>query len=58
MRVFSFRNIRVVILLFILAAVAMYIQDQRLVTQGWFRTLEIVVYPINIDDSPVRSIST
>ena len=52
MRVFSFRNIRVVILLFILAAVAMYIQDQRLVTQGWFRTLEIAVYPINIDDSP------
>lgn len=53
MRIFSFRNIRVVILLVLLGAVALYVKDQRLVTQGWYRTLEIVVYPINIDDSPI-----
>ena len=52
MRIFSFRNFRVVVLLILLGAVALYVKDQRLVTQGWYRTLEIVVYPINVDDSP------
>ena len=52
MRIFSFRNFRVVVLLILLGAVALYVKDQRLVTQGWYRTLEIVVYPINADDSP------
>lgn len=39
-------------MLSLLGVVAIYAQDQRLVTQGWYRTLEIVVYPINIDNSP------
>ena len=52
MRVFSFRNIRVVFLLILLAAVAFYMQDQRLVTQGWYQTLSIVIYPVNPSNSP------
>ena len=53
MRIFSFRNIRIVILLALLGVVALYVKDQRLVTQGWFRTLDIVVYPINVGNSPI-----
>lgn len=53
MRIFSFRNIRIMVLLVLLGVVALYVKDQRLVTQGWYRTLEIVVYPINIDQSPL-----
>ena len=52
MRIFSFRNIRIIVLLFLMGAVALYAKDQRLVTQGWYRTLEIVVYPINPNGSP------
>ena len=52
MRIFSFRNFRIVLLLIILGFVAIYVKDQRLVTQGWYRTLEIVVYPINATGDP------
>ena len=52
MRIFSFRNFRIVALLIIFGAVALHAKDQRLVSQGWYRTLEIVVYPINADQSP------
>ena len=52
MRIFSFRNLRVLILLATLAIVANYVKDQKLVTQGWYQTLEIVVYPINPANSP------
>lgn len=53
MRIFSFRNIRIALMLILLGAVALYAKDQRLVTQGWYRTLEIVVYPINASNSPI-----
>jgi len=53
MRIFSFRNFRVLILLAILAATAFYVKDQKLVSQGWYKTLEIVVYPINPSNSPI-----
>ena len=52
MRLFTFRNFRVLILLVILASVANYVKDQKLVTQGWYQTLDIVVYPINPSNSP------
>lgn len=52
MRIFTFRNLRVLILLVILAIVANYVKDQKLVTQGWYQPLEIVVYPINPANSP------
>ena len=63
MRIFSFRNIRIALLLAVLATVAIYVKDQRLVTQGWYRTLDIVVYPINVSNSPIvdkyiRSLTT
>lgn len=49
MKVFSFRNIRVLILLFILAIAAIYTQDQRLNTTSWFNPIDVVIYPINGD---------
>ena len=53
MPVFSFRNARILALLLVLASVAVYVKDQKLVTQGWYKTLEIVVYPINPDNDPI-----
>lgn len=53
MRVFSFKNFRILILLIILATVALYVKDQKLVAQGWYKTLDIVVYPINPTNSPI-----
>lgn len=32
---------------------AIYVKDQKLVTQGWYKTLDIVVYPINPTNSPI-----
>lgn len=51
MRIFSFRNFRILILLFALASVALYTKDQRLVTQGWYKPLDVVIFPINADGS-------
>lgn len=51
MRIFSFRNFRILVLLLILASVALYSKDQRLVTQGWYKPLEVVIFPINADGS-------
>jgi len=51
MKVFSYRNIRVLILLFILAIAAIYTQDQRLSTTLWFKPIDVVIYPINGDSS-------
>ena len=53
MRIFTFRNLRVLILLLVLATVAIYVKDQKLVTQGWYKTLDIVIYPINPSNSPI-----
>jgi len=51
MRIFTFKNLRILILIFILGAVLLYTQDQRLVTQGWYKPLEVVIFPINADSS-------
>lgn len=53
MKIFSFKNLRIIILLLLLATVAIYVKDQRLVTQGWYQTLNIVIYPINPTNSPI-----
>jgi hypothetical protein len=53
MRVFTFKNFRILVLLIILATVAIYVKDQKLVTQGWYKTLDVVVYPINPSNSPI-----
>lgn len=51
MRIFTFRNLRILILIIVLGAVLLYTQDQRLVTQGWYKPLEVVIFPINADGS-------
>ena len=51
MKVFSFRNFRIVLLLLILAIVAIYTQNQRLNTTSWYQTIDAVIYPINGDGS-------
>lgn len=51
MKVFSFRNFRVVFLLIILAIVAIYTQNQYLNTTSWYQPIEVVIYPINGDGS-------
>ena len=40
-------------MLTILGIVASYVKDQKLVTQGWYEPLDIVIYPINPDNSPI-----
>lgn len=52
MHIFTFKNIRILILIVLLGAVALYSKDQRLVTQGWYEPLDIIIFPINADTSP------
>lgn len=52
MKVFSFRNFRVVTLLAVLAAVTIYTQDQRLNTTAWYQPLEVTIFPLNGDGAP------
>ncbi len=63
MRIFTFKNFRILLLIFLLAAVLLYTQDQRLVTQGWYKPLEVVIFPINADsnnkvDQYIKKLST
>lgn len=51
MRIFTFKNFRILILISVLGAVLLYTQDQRMVTQGWYKPLEVVIFPINADSS-------
>ncbi len=51
MRIFTFKNLRILILAVVLAGVLLYTQDQRLVTQGWYKPLDVVIFPINADGS-------
>ncbi|MDC9725182.1 MAG: hypothetical protein PSN44_04595 [Gammaproteobacteria bacterium] len=52
MKVFSFRNFRVIILLALLASAAIYTKEQRLNTTSWHQPIEVAIYPINGDASP------
>jgi len=49
MKVFSFKNIRIVILLLLLALAAIYTKEQRLNTTAWFEPITVTIYPINGD---------
>lgn len=51
MCVFSFRNIRIFLLLLVLAATVVYTNDQKLVTQSWYQPIGVIIYPINADQS-------
>ncbi|PHS70994.1 MAG: hypothetical protein COB23_01690 [Methylophaga sp.] len=53
MKVFSFRNIRIVFLLSLLAIAAIYTQDQRLNTTSWYQSIDVIIYPINGDGSAI-----
>ena len=53
MRIFTFKNLRILILVVVLGGVLLYTQDQRLVTQGWYKPLEVVIFPINADSSSI-----
>ncbi len=49
MKVITFKNIRIVILLSLLALAAIYTQDQRLNTTSWYQPIEVTIFPINGD---------
>jgi hypothetical protein len=48
-----FKIIRIFILLIILATVAFYTKTQKLKSRNWSQTLEVVIYPINGENSPI-----
>lgn len=48
----SFKTLRIIILLALLAFAAIYTQEQRLSTTGWYQTTTVVIYPINGDGHP------
>ncbi len=49
MKVFSFKNLRITILLILLAIAAIYTQDQRLNTTSWYKPITVTIFPINGD---------
>ncbi|MFK7815114.1 MAG: hypothetical protein AB8B92_02160 [Gammaproteobacteria bacterium] len=57
MRIFTFKNLRILILIFILGAVLLYTQDQKLVTQGWYKPLEVAIFPINASTDPDANVN-
>jgi len=55
MQLFSFRNLRILLLLAILATVAIYSKSQLLTSTAWLEPLQVSIYPINGDNSPKTS---
>ena len=51
MKIFSFRNIRILLLLALLAFVAIYTKQQRIYSTSWLEPIQVVIFPINADDS-------
>ncbi|NQY25901.1 MAG: hypothetical protein HRT92_01835 [Piscirickettsiaceae bacterium] len=51
MKVFSFRNVRIIVLLLILAASAIYTKEQRINTTSWYKPIEVTIFPINGDNT-------
>lgn len=49
MKVFSFRNLRIVFLLALLAVVLIYTQEQKRSTTSWYKPVTVVIFPINGD---------
>ncbi len=52
MKLFSFRNFRILLLLGLLAAVAIYSKSQLLQSTAWLEPLPVVIFPINADGRP------
>lgn len=55
MKLFRFRNLRILVLLGLLAGIAFYTQGQRLSTQGWYKPLPVAIFPVNEDGSSTTS---
>jgi len=55
MNLFSFRTLRVFILLALFAFAAFYTQEQMLRTTNWIEPLEVMIFPINGDKSEKTS---
>lgn len=51
MKVFSFRNIRILFLLGLLAAALIYTQEQKRNTTSWYKPISVIIFPINGDGS-------
>ncbi len=51
MKLFSFRNLRVLVLLVILALAAIYTKQQHLYSTSWLEPLQVAIFPINADGS-------
>ncbi len=51
MKLFSFRNFRILLLLILLATAAIYTKAQRLGSTAWLESLPVVIFPINGDGS-------
>ena len=47
----SFKTIRIFILILILLFVALYSCEQKRASTSWYKTVEIMIYPINVDGS-------
>lgn len=48
-----FKIFRIIVLLTIFAAVAFYAKNQKLKSRSWTKPLQVVIYPINGDNSPI-----
>jgi len=52
MKLFTFRNFRILLLLFIFLVVAIYSKSQLLTSTAWLEPLQVTIYPINGDNTP------
>jgi hypothetical protein len=49
MKLFSFRNLRILLLIIVLLVIAILAQKQRLASTDWIEPLDVIIYPINGD---------
>ena len=52
MKLFSYRNLRILLLFILLLTVAIVAQEQRLESTDWIDPLDVIIYPINGDGNP------
>jgi len=48
-----FRAFRIVVLLSVFAGLASYAKTQKLKSRSWYESLQVVIYPMNGEDSPL-----
>ncbi|MCF6283190.1 MAG: hypothetical protein L3J28_13470 [Candidatus Polarisedimenticolaceae bacterium] len=56
MKLFSYRNLRVLFLFILLLVVAILAQEQRLASTDWIEPLDVTIYPIN-GDGDVKTVA-